>query len=539
MNSARSVLTGQLPFYLLLSLFLTWPVTLLLQRVYLAAVRRSMRHASGARVDLPPSVEVKPTGGSATLVDLAATVPPADASALAFAWRKRLRRATLAYVAGGAAYALVMATAELLADGIVIRPLTFSYQCWVAFWPAVLTVALVATTTARQKWGLVGGYFAVLTAIGAAAMPFSPQLTWPQVYFPWLALSGIATLTLVAYLSRRVRASGPLVLLFVFIGLLGTELVMALVGRSDQAMRDTVTLLDYVGYGAVGGLFMLAVVGFVCFAAIGLVGLIWIRRRYQAKHISDESLTVDSIWIMFAVNHGIGLVFASPWWFLAAPVSYAAFKVVSGRALARLTQSLEHAHAPRLLLLRAFSIGRASERFFDGFIKYWRRAGSLQMITGADFATRTIDPPELLEFAAGRLSRRFIADAETLDRRLDERDLRPDGDGRFRINEFFCHDNTWRAALSRLVGSSDAVLMDLRGFTTQNAGCIFELRELARAIPLTRVVFIVDERTDQRLLAESLGPHEARVWRCLSNRTPDYRQLLGALAASVTSSSAA
>ena len=38
--------------------------------------------------------------------------------------------------------------------------------------------------------------------------------------------------------------------------------------------------------------------------------------------------------------------------------------------------------------------------------------------------------------------------------------------------------------LSRLVHESDAVLMDLRGFSRGNAGCVFELQELARLVPL-------------------------------------------------------
>lgn len=539
MDSATLALTGRLPFYLLLALVLTWPVTVVLHRIYLNAVRRSMRRVSGSEDMAAVSLPIAPAPGRAAFIDLSTAAAPPAALSLLGQWRRRVRRAAVAYALGGAAYALVMASAELVSEHLSFLPLRFAMLFWVAFWPAVLTVGLVATTTRRAKAGLVAGYLLVTTAIGAAALPGSPDLTWSQVYLPWIIQDVPTTLFLLAYLSRSVRASGPLILLFMFIGLLGSDLLLTLSASSDAALRGTVTLLDYIGSGAVTGILILAATGFFLFAVIGALALVWIRRRYEAKKISDESLTVDSIWIMFAINHAISLVFEGAWWFLAAPVAYLAFALASRALLAREARRLAGQATPRLLLLRSFSIGRASERLFDGFTKYWRRAGSLQMITGADFATRTVDPHELLEFAAGHLSRRFIGDRAALEQRLQERDLTPDGDGRFRINEFFCHDNTWKLVLSRLVQESDVVLMDLRGFTRANAGCLFELGELSRAASLSHVLFIVDAATDVALVAETLGATSASIWTCRTAATPDQMELLRALATTVVSSSAA
>ena len=81
------------------------------------------------------------------------------------------------------------------------------------------------------------------------------------------------------------------------------------------------------------------------------------------------------------------------------------------------------------------------------------------------------------------------------------------------MNDYFCYDDTWKMVLLRLVHESDAVLMDLRGFSRSNAGCVFEIQELARLVPLVRVVFIVDGRTDEKLLAETLGDCSAGVVR--------------------------
>ena len=54
----------------------------------------------------------------------------------------------------------------------------------------------------------------------------------------------------------------------------------------------------------------------------------------------------------------------------------------------------------------------------------------------------------------------------------------PDPDGRYRIKEFFCYNDTWQMTMERLAAASDAVLMDLRSFSRVNQGCIFELGRL-------------------------------------------------------------
>ena len=72
------------------------------------------------------------------------------------------------------------------------------------------------------------------------------------------------------------------------------------------------------------------------------------------------------------------------------------------------------------------------------------------------------------------------------------------------MSEFFCYDNTWRMVLRRLASGSDAVLMDLRGFSPWNAGCKFEIQELFNLIPLARVVFVVDSTTDGAYLEQVL-----------------------------------
>jgi hypothetical protein len=131
---------------------------------------------------------------------------------------------------------------------------------------------------------------------------------------------------------------------------------------------------------------------------------------------------------------------------------------------------------------------------------HWRYVGSIQLIAATDLATATVEPHEFLDFTRGKLGDRYVKSRGHLERQLADMDLRPDGDGRFRVNEFFCHDDTWKMTLSRLAAFNDAVLMDLRGFSPANQGCTFELQQLVNLVPLNKVVLVVDRTTDVQFL---------------------------------------
>jgi len=540
-------LTGNLSFNLLLAAVLTWPIAMGLLRLYTRAVRRSMRSQTPGTISAlaPPPFETARDAGhgkpasSATLHDLpnASTSPGADM--LLARLLAQSRRAALVYVIGGSAYALVMAAAHLLATGMEILPVRFSFLFWVFVWPVVLTVAIVSVTTRPARFALTAAYFIGLSALGAVGMRSSSDLTWAQVFLMWILSDLPPTILLLTYLSRRVRAVGPLILTFMFLAVTGSGIAVSVGGSQDSYMRAIVSLAGSVGLGGTGAFRALLAVGFLTFAVVGWMALAWIRRRYQAKQISDESVTVDAIWMLFAVVHSIGLVFEHPLWALTSLAAFGAYKIcvrVGFSWLGRRDESSQT--SPTLLVLRSFSIGRDGERLFDVIDRLWRRVGSIQMIAGIDLARRTVEPHEFLDFISGKLARRFIDGSPALEQRLRERDTRPDRDLRFRVNDFFCYDDTWKMVLSRLVHESDAVLMDLRGFSRRNAGCVFELHELVRLVPLDRVVFVVDRRTDETLLAETLGDGRAGVYRLGSINGRQVRQLLRALAAAAAPSPA-
>jgi hypothetical protein len=142
---------------------------------------------------------------------------------------------------------------------------------------------------------------------------------------------------------------------------------------------------------------------------------------------------------------------------------------------------------------------------------HWRWVGSVELITGTDLATELLEPHEFLDYLRGRLRRHFVRGPADLARRLDELDLRPDLDGRYRINELLCHDDTWRPALAALVHEVDAVLIDLRGLTPQRTGVVYEIEHLVAEVPLRRVVALADATTDQGVLRWALDRAAAQA----------------------------
>jgi len=150
----------------------------------------------------------------------------------------------------------------------------------------------------------------------------------------------------------------------------------------------------------------------------------------------------------------------------------------------------------RLLLLRVFAHDKRGERLLDEIAFHWRFIGPIHMISGPDLAKANLDPDELFLFLRRRLVGLFVTDRATLTNRMTTIDEKPDPDGRYRVNEFFCFDGVWQEAVERLVGICQAVLLDLRGFKKTRRGTAFEIALLARRKVLQRTVVLVDQETD-------------------------------------------
>jgi hypothetical protein len=550
-----TTLTGQLPFILLLSVALAFPASWALVKLYRRAVVRSMSRSAGASVaaesllassaSLPPTLEI-------SVVERASSIPAApEAEALHLRALQAPWIAAAIYAGAGFCYATAMAVAFLASTKSGFLPLKFLMLVWTYSWPVVLTVNLVAASTRGAKLATTAVYFLVLAAIGAIAMASSPKLDWFQIVRLWLITNLAPTVLLLAFLNRRVRAVGPLVLTFMIAAVFGSDLAISIAGSDDDRLRSIVNMGTAVGFNAIGMLAALIVLGF---ALLGIAGWLFLRRigaRYERKKLSDQSITLDAIWLLFGVSQSIGLVFEGPVWILCGPLAFVVFKAAAALGFSLLgRRASERRTSARLLLLRVFSLGKRSERLFDALERHWRHIGSIRLIAGPDLATASVEPHEFLDFVSGKLARRFIDGPQTLALRISQMDDQPDQDGRFRVNDFFCYEDTWKMVLTRLVTESDAVLMDLRGFSPQNAGCVFEIDELINVVPLEAVVFVIDNSSDEPFLLDTMrqswmrmrpaspnrlsssGP--VRLFRFGGLRTRELKRLLRALCAAAS-----
>jgi hypothetical protein len=511
-------LTGMLPAVLIGAAALAFVVSLLLLKLYRRAVLRSMNERGSGGVT--PAAESAGGAPQATLTvehfanNEAVASGDALREALTAPWR-----AALIYAGAGAVFAAIMTGAWLLATRDATLPATkLLLLFWTYFWPAALTANLVAGSTRAARIQMFLAYFAVMLAVIVWALARNPQMGWHELPVFWLITNGPPTVLAYAFLARPIRAVGPLVLSFMVVAGIGSQLTLAWLGAEDARLRAAVEAGSVLGLGGTGIFWTVFGLGFLVFAVLGWILLRWLGARYRRKRFSDQSLTLDSIWLLFAVAHAIGLVFEGPAWIASGLVAYAGYKVAALAGNARL-RGRQQSTPRSLLLLRVFSLGKRSEQLFDAIRTHWLRLGSISMIAGPDLVTTNVEPHEFLDFVSGRLSRQFVRDDADLERRVAAMDLGPDPDGRYRVNEFFCHADTWQSTMRRLARESGAVLMDLRSFAPSNQGCLYELGRLLDAVDLSRVVFVTDGTTDRTFLENAL----LRLWQSIAADSPNRR----------------
>jgi hypothetical protein len=378
----------------------------------------------------------------------------------------------------------------LAAVPITALLLAFSWRKALVFALALLsaTAALVIAVSMLQR-----------VAVGRA--PSIDQLLNGVDFFQLTAVNAVAPLlVLLATAWPRVRGVAPMT----FVGLLvfslaplgGSQLTRAL-----AMTRGGGELVLNVGLAA----------GFVILA-LPTAWLAWralasLARAFDAKRIADSEVMANVWWVMFVAAFAIDNLNVRGWsWQLLgfAMVSCVSFAFLY-RFVLRRALLVSRPERRTLLLLRVFGDASRTERLFDRVAARWRWLGPVTMIAAPDVVARTVDPGDFLEFATGRLQERFVKSAGDLDSRLQHLDAEPDPDGRFRINELCCQADSWRAAVVGLMDRADAVLMDLREFSTKRAGCAFELQQLGQRLEPKCLVLAVDDTTDRDFLLANLG----------------------------------
>jgi hypothetical protein len=552
-TGATLITTGMLPALILASAALTAPVSLALLWLYRRAVLRSMSAQAGAGDASADEPAAAPSGRPNLQTRLigAAAVDAADPPLYRDA-RHSLISATTVYGVAGLAYALVLTSAWLSFtsnDGFVLTRFLWLLSCY--GWPTALAVGMLTAVSRGQRMLVALAYFTMLFAVAIFGLVRNDELTVGQLVTFWAVTNAPASLLLLAFLHRRVRAVGPLVLSFMVTAVIGSQVLLSAVASGEAGLRGAVRVGALLGLGGTEMFFALMLLGFALFGIAGWWLLRWIGGRYQARKMSDQALTLDAMWLLFGVVQSVTLAFEGWAWIFTGLAAFLVYKIVArfGFSITGVARARER--SPTLLLLRVFALGGRSERLFDALSKRWLRAGPISMIAGPDLVTSTVEPHEFLDFMGGQLSRQFVAGSDDVERRLRAMDLGPDPDGRYRVNEFFCYADTWKQTMRALAAGADAVLMDLRSFSRKNQGCIFELQQLLDSVPLERVLFLIDDTSDREFLGQVLqdawlrvgaeSPNcrtaapEARLLHVATSHATDVRGLLKLMLAGPTS----
>jgi hypothetical protein len=524
-------LTGEVATILILSAILALVASYLILRLYRRAVIKSMRRISQSDIlepkgYLPPEPEHKPHDAPLSLKFVTRDSLKKNPRAAALYHRATRRRWGIAlfHAIAGCGFAAVMATAFLSASKIDLSSIRLLFFIWVNAWPVVLAIDLAVGLSRRGRLIAIASYFFVGAVVISNVLHRDLGLPLGQLLYLWLNSNLAATLLLVVFLNRRIRAVGPLVLVFMVLCVAGMILIVSFTGDNHNLLKALSDFSLSIGLGSSAMLVILHIIGLAVFAIVGWIILGALRRLYATKNISEQSIIIDAVWLLFGIVNSIGLVSQGRWWILSGLAAYVIYRLIAASlflvsGIARRSQSSGH----RLLLLRVFAADRRSEALYDTLGKSWRTVGSIQIIAGRDLATSAIEPHEFLDFVAGKLDRRFIDTGRTLDGRINRMELQPDKEGQFRVTEFFCHDDTWRMSLARLAYDSDLVLMDLRGNSQANSGFAVAIHELFNVVALERIVFAVDVRTDQAYLRQTMQD----AWRQLKQRSPNFRSPVG------------
>lgn len=211
----------------------------------------------------------------------------------------------------------------------------------------------------------------------------------------------------------------------------------------------------------------------------------------------------------------------------------------------------------KLLVLRVFGVDDAALFTFEGLLGYWRHFGTFFTVVDPTFihsqhrqsgglfsaivlsalvtlavmaSTENPEAPAgwlLVAVLAGaavhlhlslrRTERAFLRSASEVAARMQRLDAWPRHlDLSFKSLPMMCHDDVWKAAVSQTAGASSAVLMDLRGYSSERKGCQHEVDFLLDNVPLERIVFLADLQDAERVQALIL-----ECWRMLEASSPN------------------
>ena len=457
-------LDGQILFSLIIALVLTWIASLLISRRYAAQVLKFMQ-AGTAPSDPLGSADAQPSAPFSRVST--ATTQSADLNKQNRQARSRLLIVVICLSWLFASFIAVIAQLAYVDEGFGWR--RFFILTVVYAWPWIPGLGLLQYWS---RWKITGWLLVYFLSSTWLVLVNSNQNQTLSDVMPWLLVETMPTLLYVFLITSPIlRTTAPYFMPVFF--LLG---VCSHVGLE--------VLVQQIQKGVTGWMAELLAISnsysvFALFAIIPWIpGLFAVRflaarlaKAYQRKAFSEPLYLIAGLWQIVLLFQAMMLSHSLGNMAYLVLVPLVLFPLIN-RWLKKL---LSPGHrAPTLLLLRVFRTDHAIEDLFDQVVERWRYSGNTLLIAGKDLALRNLEPDELFAFLSGHLRERFIDNDQKLQQAIADLDLSADADGRFRVNEFFCFDSTWKQVLDNLVHKADRVLMDLRAYTPERQGCNHE-----------------------------------------------------------------
>jgi hypothetical protein len=203
---------------------------------------------------------------------------------------------------------------------------------------------------------------------------------------------------------------------------------------------------------------------------------------------------------------------------VATTITFVAMRVRNGR---RIRERMMCEEPLRLSVLWAFESAPEHLKLGMQQMIYWLRddwqfVGGAQFLRGPGFLISEVT--DLIRPSA----RRVVTTEKEIDAAFGN-PLIPVRSGltdswlSFPAQSVLCHDAVWRRALDLMLTNADVILMDLRGFSRENQGCVQEIHSMFSRVPVDRIVFVADESVDRRLLRATLG----NAWARMSEASPN------------------
>jgi hypothetical protein len=502
------VVVGQILFLLVIATLLAVLGALLVASLYRASMKRLMRS--------PVTGVTTEVSASSDLNNDKSTPPAALTLANNLqAYRRLLVSFLMLTLVMALTRTLIM---QVIAQGPItwksVAPLVVAYA-----WPVLPVIAVIGRWS---RWRFVGAMFAWFWLAVLLLVWRTNQNITTAMILKWMVIDvGLPLVVVTALcLGGATRAVGPwLAPLFVLFGassMLGIEI---LAGMVNAQITIIYWLFGWLSISAMHALFALLPWLLVWWPARAIGR--WLAKAYRTRQVSELFYLFTAVWTIALIGPALHASIDIGWGALVcfAPLLWIPIGAV---LMHRLGQAAHAERPPTLLVLRVFQQDRNVQDLFDRVIERWRLSGNTVLIAGTDLLERTIDAEDIFTFIDGRLGERFIKSPADVARRLGDFEWQPDMEGRYRVNECYCHDTTWQQALAELVHISDVVLMDLRNFVEQNKGCLHELQVLSSTPKRHRVVVLVNDQTQLAAAkaAVAQAPTERFVWLTQRGETP-------------------